>query len=431
MSARAPAKKRKRILVRSIHNQRGGPIAPNIYSSEPSLGFSSVEITPVYQSSDSPPPSSAPPSSETSAPPSSERGILILGKQVGAGAFGSVVNSIYYDPNDAKSRIMNYVGQPLQPRRHYAVKIQNKSETKKEMDILRKIGESPYIIKVYGRGDIPGETNMDAMVSDMYTQTLSDRTQKERIETRRRNFPDLTKQMFEAVAVLASKNIVHRDLHAGNIMFGSNPYGEPKIIDFGWSMEAPPNGRFNPFPYMPDSEPYRIYHPPEQRMFLNGTYKYGICTSKFDVYSMAMDLIELVYDSSKTRINNWTSFPKDFRMLMTCAILRIPIEGCESAYAPYSTFDKLDRECRKEGVRFYPDAANMADIVLIKSQTLDNICSYFEERDTDIRLVLSMPTQLGKVLHDCLQFEATRPTAAEVLQRLGSPGLIMSSSLRF
>jgi len=407
MSARAPAKKRRRnnILgesnssLRNRINQRRGGL-------------------------DNPSP----------AAPSAPKGILILGKQVGAGAFGSVVNSIYYVPDAPKSKIINYVGQALQPRKHYAVKIQDKDETEHEMEILRKLGESPYIMKVYGRGDVPGETKMDAMVSDMYTQTLGDRTRKESIETRRRNFLGLTRQMFEAVKVMASKNILHRDLHAGNIMFGSNPYGEPKIIDFGWSAEAPPNGLFIPFPGMPDSEPYRIFHPPEQRMLLDGIYQYGPCSTKFDVWSMAVNLIELVYDSSKNKKNDWSgSLPTEFDKLMICAILKIPMQNSEFAYAPYKDLDKVDRYYRQEDKKIYPDAARMVECSVMESQPIDKVCSYFEEKSGEIRLVLSMPTQLGEVLHDCLELEGTRPTAADVVQKLSMfsiPSIPSSSALK-
>ena len=406
MSARAPAKKRRRnnILARSndslrnrINQRKGGLAKPS------------------------------------PAAPSAPKGILILGKQVGAGAFGSVVNSIYYDPDAPKSKIINYVGEPLQPRKHYAVKIQDKDETKHEMKILRKLGESTYIMKVYGRGDVPGETKRDAMVSDMYTQTLGDRIKKETVETRRINFPILTRQMFEAVAVLASKNILHRDLHSGNIMFGSNPYAEPKIIDFGWSAEAPPNGLFIPFPGMPDSEPYRIFHPPEQRMLLKGIYQYGPCSTKFDVWSMAVNLIELVYDSSKNKKNDWSgSLPKDFHVLMACAILNLPMHNSEFAHAPYKVLDEVDKYYRQEDKKIYPDAVHMIECSYMESETVDNICSYFEEKMGKVRLVLSMPTQLGEVLHDCLELEATRPTAAEAVQRLGAlfspPSSLPSSS---
>lgn len=454
MSARAPAKKRRRkpndSLRKRIQERKGERAAADVLR-DTARSMEDVrrqreqqDIIIIDDSSDSdgPGPSSLPgydpPSPDLDSPPfvpsnppkpsmpspvgSAPRGVLILGKQVGAGAFGSVVNSIYYDPDAPKSKIINYVGEPLQPRKHYAVKIQDKDETKHEMKILRKLGESPYIMKVYGRGDVPGETKMDAMVSDMYTQTLDNRTRKESIETRRRNFHKLTQQMFEAVAVMASKNIIHRDLHAGNIMFGSNPYGEPKIIDFGWSAEAPPNGLFIPFPGMPDSEPYRIFHPPEQRMLLDGIYQYGPCSTKFDVWSMAVNLIELVYDSSKNRAVHWSgTMPRDFDLLMRCTILGIHPRS-EIANS-YTSLDSLDRARRRGGGKTYPDAARMVECSYMESETVDNICSYFEEKMGEVRLVLSMPTQLGEVLHDCLALEASRPTAASVVQRLQGPSL--------
>jgi serine/threonine protein kinase len=349
---------------------------------------------------------------------SAPRGVLILGERVGAGAFGQVVNSVYYDPNAPKSKIINYVGQPLQPRKHYAVKIQDKDETKHEMNILRKLGESPYIMKVYGRGDVPGETKMDAMVSDMYTQTLGNRIKKEAIETRRRNFPVLVRQMFEAVALLASKNIMHRDLHLGNIMFGSNPFGDPKIIDFGWSIDT--RGRaIVPFP-MPDTEPYRTFHPPEQRMLLGGVYRYGKCTTKFDVYSMATNLIELVYDSEQ---NQGVSLPGDFDLLMICAICNIPVQIAGLAqYGKYKDMDKADVEFRAQGRRLYPDARRMSACVVERNQST-RISSHFVEHDGYIKLRLDMPPQISAVLKACLQVEIRRPTAAQAVRLLQSPSL--------
>ena len=85
------------------------------------------------------------PSSAPSPTSSSSRGILILGKQVGSGAFGSVVNSIYYEPDTPESRVVDYTGKPLQPRKHYAVKIQDVEETKIEIDILTKLVSLPTL----------------------------------------------------------------------------------------------------------------------------------------------------------------------------------------------------------------------------------------------------------------------------------------------
>ena len=377
--------------------------------------------------SDSPPfvPSNPPQPSMPSPVSSAPRGVLILGERVGAGAFGQVVNSVYYDPNAPASKIINYVGQPLQPRKHYAVKIQHKDETQHEMNILRKLGDSPYIMKVYGRGDVPGEIEKDAMVSDMYTQTLGNRIKTEAIETRRRNFPVLVRQMFEAIALLASKNIMHRDLHPGNIMFGSNPFGDPKIIDFGWSIDT--RGRaIVPFP-MPDTEPYRTFHPPEQRMLLGGVYRYGKCTTKFDVYSMATNLIELVYDSEQ---NQDVSIPGDFDLLMICAICNIPVQIAGLAYGKYKDMDKVDVEFRAQGRRLYADARRMSACVIERNQST-RISSHFVEQDGYIKLRLDMPPQISTVLKACLQVEIRRPSAAEAARLLQGPSLssaVMSSS---
>lgn len=448
MAARRPKKRnRSASSMRDRINKRKGKRENPIVLDESDDDDSSPEIPAAPpQSSNSLPgydPSSPPFVPSTPGPsqpfvPSTPgpRGILILGKKVGSGAFGSVVNSIYYEPDTPESRITNYVGEPLQPRKHYAVKIQDKDETAIEMDILGKLGVSPYIMKVYGTGDIPGRSDVNALVSDMYTQTLDNRIKKETIGTRRRNFPRLVLQMFDAVAYLASKNIVHRDLHAGNIMFGTDPYSDPKIIDFGWSADTG-GGSFVPFPGMPATEPYRIFHPPEQRVLVAGGYEYGRCTTKFDVYSMATNLIELVYDSSKNRAFDWSgTMPRDFNLLMLCTILKIPIEESEIAYSRYRTLDRLDRIRRQNGGKAYPDSSRMIECSIMISQTVDNICTHFEERNGYVRLCLSMPGYISQVLHDCLELEATRPTAAQAVQMLQSRGLgnVLSSSalkLRF
>ena len=321
------------------------------------------------------------------------------------------------------------MGQPLQSRRHYAVKIQEKEETKHEMEILRKLGESPYIMKVYGRGDVPGETKMDAMVGDMYTQTLDDRIKKESIDTKRRNIQWLTMQMFEAVAFLASKNIIHRDLHSGNIMFGDDPYSDPKIIDFGWSAEALPNRSFVPFPRMPPSEPYRTFHPPEQRVFRGGRYQYGMCTTKFDVYSMVMNLIELIYDPQK----NQQYLPKDFRLLMIATLFGLPVSQAEwYAYRGFMGIDIKDKRARRAGrAPIYPDARRMVECVVLVSDTPSNACTYFRQDEGICRLCIRMPIATGEILAKCLRVEAERPTAAQVVQMLQGGSLssdVMSST---
>ena len=164
--------------------------------------------TPGYD----PPPFDSSSPTYTPSPPAGPRGILILGKGVGSGAFGAVVNSIYYEPDTPESRVVDYDGEPLQPRKHYAVKIQDVNDAKYEVDMIKLVGESPYILKLYGVGDLPNRLDVSVMVTDMYKQTLDDRIKKENIDTKRRNIQWLTMQMFEAVA-FSSENIIHRDLH--------------------------------------------------------------------------------------------------------------------------------------------------------------------------------------------------------------------------
>ena len=325
MSARAPARKRKKGSSSSMTRQRSPSDASTVYAGPP-----------VAQSP----------------------GILILGKQVGSGSFGSVVNSIYYEPTTPESRIINYTGLPLQPRAHYAVKIQLISETTIEMDILRKLGPSPYIMKVYGTGDVPGRSDVNAMVSDMYTQTLKNRISKESILTKKRNFPALVSQMFEAVAVLASKNIIHRDLHSGNIMFGPDPYHNPKIIDFGWSEDT--QGRkFKPFTF-DEKQPYRLYHPPEQRQWsiILQSHSYRKCTTKFDVYSMAAALIELIYDRTK----NDSSLLRSFETLMLSCLFGL--SGVELFRNSYGYLDGFDTHRRQHGrANIYPSDSRIVGVV--------------------------------------------------------------------
>ena len=427
MSARAPAKKRNRSAssMRERVNRRRGTREDPIVLDDSDDDDSSNLIVPAPAPAPAPAPDPIPaydppaydPGSPPYAPstPAGSRGILILGKGVGSGAFGAVVNSIYYEPNTPESRVVDYDGEPLQPRKHYAVKIQDVNDTEYEVDMIKLIGESPYILKLYGVGNLPNRTDVSVMVTEMYKQTLDDRIKKENIDTKRRNLSWLTMQMFEAVAFLASKNIVHRDLHSGNIMFGDDPYSDPKIIDFGWSAET--NGAsFNPFPGMTSKEPYRTFHPPEQRVFRGGRYQYGMCTTKFDVYSMAMNLIELIYDPSK----NSAFLPRDFRLLMIATLFGLSVSQAEwYAYRGFMGIDIKDKRQRRAGrAPIYPDARRMVECVILVSDSMSNACTYFVEDGGICRLYIRMPIATGEILAKCLRVEAERPTAAQVVQTL-------------
>ena len=52
------------------------------------------------------------------------------------------------------------------------------------------------------------------------------------VQRRRTRFIRTAFQMFEAIAFLESKQVVHLDLHGGNIMFKGD---DPVLIDFGMS----------------------------------------------------------------------------------------------------------------------------------------------------------------------------------------------------
>jgi len=280
-------------------------------------------------------------------------------------------------------------------------------------------------MKVYGTGDVPGRSDVNAMVSDMYTQTLKNRISKESILTKKRNFPALVSQMFEAVAVLASKNIIHRDLHSGNIMFGPDPYHNPKIIDFGWSEDT--QGRkFKPFTF-DEKQPYRLYHPPEQRQWsrILQSYSYRKCTTKFDVYSMAAALIELIYDRTK----NDSSLLRSFETLMLSCLFGL--SGVELFRNSYGYLDGFDTHRRQHGrANIYPSDSRIVGVVEVVDSR--DIYSCFRESGGGVHLVLHMPRALGNTLKRCLRFERARPTARQVVQTLqGNVSSSYSSSSNF
>ena len=330
------------------------------------------------------------------------------------------MNSIYYEPNTPESRVVDYDGEPLQPRKHYAVKIQSVSDTQHEVQMLRFIGQSPYILKLYGAGKLPNRTDVSVMVTDMYKHVLKDRIKNETIKTRRRNFLELMVQMFSGIAFLDSKKVVHLDLHSGNVMFANVPYRDPKIIDFGMSEFT--DGRpFIPYPNLRSDNPYRTFHPPEQRVLREGRYQYGICTTKFDVYSMAMNLIELIYDPSK----NSASLPRDFRLLMIATLFGLSVTQAEwYSYRSFRGIDIKDKRLRRGGrTRIYPDARRMVECVILVSDSISNACTYFRQDEGICKLCIRMPIATGEILAKCLRVDAERPTAAEVVLTLQGPSL--------
>jgi len=231
--------------------------------------------------------------------------------------------------------------------------------------------------------------------------------------------------MFEAVAVLASKNIIHRDLHSGNIMFGPDPYHNPKIIDFGWSEDT--QGRkFKPFTF-DEKQPYRLYHPPEQRQWsiILQSHSYRKCTTKFDVYSMAAALIELIYDRTK----NDSSLLRSFETLMLSCLFGL--SGVELFRNSYGYLDGFDTHRRQHGrANIYPSDSRIVGVVEVVDSR--DIYSCFRESGGGVHLVLHMPRALGNTLKRCLRFERARPTARQVVQTLqGNVSSSSSSSSNF
>ena len=317
------------------------------------------------------------------------QGVLIMGGTVGSGTYGHVVNSFFYNK---KLVITDYEGEPLESNAQYAIKVQRKSEVENEIAVLKRLGTSRFIVKCYGKANLPqGYSTLEdaqAMVMELLNETLKARSSVHiDLNKRRTFFPTLLLEMFRAVEFLHSNNIAHLDLHAGNIMFGKNKY-RPKLIDFGLAKLT--NKPFVPFKMKEDSA-IRKWHPPEQfGTKEQGRVIYGKCTKKFDVYSMAMNMIELVYDPSKNKNINEKRF--DFLILRTLLHLNAGV---------HLKF------------KFVSKPTQLHEDIRVRS---GDIYTCFERgSDGFPKLYLHMPVHIGNVLKRCLMFEAERPTASEVV----------------
>jgi len=318
----------------------------------------------------------------------SSEGVLIFGKKIGGGVFGDIVNATFY-----KKRLVldDYRGEALESSTKYAIKVPKGEDLQLEMDNLKLLGTSPYIIKVYGTATIPSPNQQGRMVlvMELLSTTLGQKLKKP-ISIRRYAFPKLLKNAFEAVAFLDSKKFVHRDLHYNNVMFGNSDV--PKLIDFGLAKQV--EDQFVPFPALNDN--WRVFHPPEQRMMLNGRYRYGMCTRKFDVYSMAMNMIEFVHDQAKNLI------PGLFHMLIRQTILRSSSDNFNFSY--------LDTQNK------YPTPTSLNECIIVEASSPSDIHTYFRQGFGGLpNLVLHMPVRLGSILKRCLMFDRNRPSARDVL----------------
>ena len=323
-------------------------------------------------------------------------GVIILGKPISSGSFGEIVNSTYY----GRTWILtDYVGQKLKPREEYAIKVpKGKSTLDREIQVLSNLGDDTNIIKLYGTASIRNERQErpyhKVMVMEKLRYTLADMIEIVPLHDRIKRFPDLLRDTFKALAFLDSNGYVHLDLHRKNIMFDVNFV--PKLIDFGLTKRVGDGEKFIPFHFSPD-EVWRHFHPPEQRMKIGDEFKYGECTRKFDVYSMAVNMIDFIYDHK--------SSPISFYELMTRTILRLhstPIKY------NFSTLDALGQ---------YPTASTLYDSIHIG--TSGSMRTRFA-RGTggEPILVLDMPPAYGQILIDCLKFEDDRHSAPQVLQAI-------------
>lgn len=321
-------------------------------------------------------------------------GVIITGRKVGEGAYGEIVQGVFKKP---KNVLTDYDGEPLKKRQLYAIKTQEYDEAMHEIRILRMLGVSTHIVKYYGRAKVSGENVHRAIVLEMLDISLQQRF-ADSIQNRRQNYLEMAKGLFEAISVLDSKEIVHSDLHGGNIMFRRSSPNNPVLIDFGLATVCADGQKFMPFAGKSISR-WRIWHPIEQMAYPYERHKYSLCTRKFDVYSMATNLIHYIYDRTKNvRCSGY------FVTLFKQAILRVNVQTFK--------YDTL------RGITSMPTSAAIRDRVEILDTDLQDAYSCFELRSGFPKLCLYMPDGLAALLRQCLMKEEDRPNVGEVIAQL-------------
>ena len=321
-------------------------------------------------------------------------GVLIMSRsRLGRGGYGTVVKGTFHNPDKI---ITNYEGRPLSPEFTYGIKYQEKLETEHEVQILRRLGnQSNYIMTLYGTAKPPdGDENYLLMVVEKLDTTLNEHF-KYSIERRRTRFVRKTFQMFEAVAFLESKQVVHLDLHGGNIMFSGD---DPVLIDFGLA-EMTGGGSIIPFTDMSLTH-WRHWHPPEQRVWDGQTCKYAPVTTRFDIFSVAVNLLNLIYYPKKNDRGMWTN---EFHILLTKALLKTN----ESDFR----FETLDKRL-KNGL----ETGNIESIETVPT-SLDQMFTCFRT-GRHPTLQLHMPVKLAELFKRCLFYERWRPLASKIVEDL-------------
>jgi len=184
---------------------------------------------------------------------------LELGDQLGKGSYGAV-----YDARKAGFRIRNYE-EFAHMAPYCAVKTskRNSDELVHEYKILKMLDLCPNVVRVFGIGD--NRKYGKVMVMERLYDTLRDRAKMTLVEKNGVFIPYL-KGLFSALVFLAKHNIVHTDLHWGNIMFEKNRH-DPILIDFGLAQEIDlERNKLVKFPFHRDTTTWRRWHPPEQRV---------------------------------------------------------------------------------------------------------------------------------------------------------------------
>ena len=131
-----------------------------------------------------------------------------------------------------------YAGKDITGNKEVAIKIikkYRKSKNKKnEIDCLKKLTDSDYIVKFYENGYVDNKEYIIMELFDgyeLYSWIKNNETFSEKHSTL------VIKQVLNAIKYLHSKSIVHRDIKPENILL--NKSGKLKLIDFGLSKFEP------------------------------------------------------------------------------------------------------------------------------------------------------------------------------------------------
>ena len=240
---------------------------------------------------------------------------LELGDQLGKGSYGAV-----FKARPAGFKITNYEEFQIFDG-ILAVKTSSPKHQRElihEYNILKRLRGCANIVDVFGMGD---SDRGKVMVMERLYDTLQHRAKSMPHAQKTAVFVNYLKELFSALEFLAEHNIVHTDLHWGNIMFVRDG-DAPILIDFGLAQKIKQN-KFVKFPFQTKllrgdvSHNWRRWHPPEQCVGITQDdiqlysdtdtdsdtdsedsspiyYTSLDCTAKYDVYSVAIEMIRFL-----------------------------------------------------------------------------------------------------------------------------------------